>query len=124
MCLTQESEIFVKSDPKIYEQYKLGELISVHLVSVDTNSNLVQLQTKENIPTLSRANSALSTFDNALKEGYLTKRGNSVQSWKRRWCVLQNNFIVYFKKKLVSKIFSVCIVASFGSIIIEYIYIN
>lgn len=52
--------------------------------------------------TTAEVNAALVSFENhAVVEGWLTKLGRNVQSWKRRWCVLQNNFIVYFKNKTV-----------------------
>ena len=49
-----------------------------------------------NIAALRRGSSVMN---NSLKEGYLTKRGNTFQSWKRRWCVLQHSFLFYFRRK-------------------------
>jgi len=31
------------------------------------------------------------------KEGYLTKQGGSIKTWKKRWCVLKDNTIFYFR---------------------------
>lgn len=37
-------------------------------------------------------------YDNAELSGWLTKQGGGVKSWKRRWCVLKDGFISYFKE--------------------------
>lgn len=31
------------------------------------------------------------------KQGYLTKQGGLVRSWKKRWFILKNNYLYYFK---------------------------
>jgi len=33
------------------------------------------------------------------KEGQLTKEGGSIQSWRKRWCVIEDNSLVYYKNK-------------------------
>lgn len=38
------------------------------------------------------------SYNDAELEGYLTKSGGSFKSWKRRWCVLKDGFITYFKQ--------------------------
>ena len=37
-------------------------------------------------------------YSNAELSGWLTKQGGGVKSWKRRWCVLKDGFISYFKE--------------------------
>ena len=46
-----------------------------------------------------------STYANAEKKGYLTKQGGRIKTWKKRWFVLTNNCLYYFREK------TVCIVA-------------
>eukprot|EP01104_Vermistella_antarctica_P019415 TRINITY_DN758_c2_g3_i1.p1 TRINITY_DN758_c2_g3~~TRINITY_DN758_c2_g3_i1.p1 ORF type:complete len:2061 (-),score=458.91 TRINITY_DN758_c2_g3_i1:628-6810(-) len=41
----------------------------------------------------------LSSFHNPEKEGWLKKEGLKYKNWKRRWCILKNNFISYFKSR-------------------------
>lgn len=36
---------------------------------------------------------------NPYYEGHLTKQGHLVKNWKRRWCILQNYKLGYFKTK-------------------------
>ncbi len=36
-------------------------------------------------------------YNNAELSGWLTKQGGGVKSWKRRWCVVKDGFISYFK---------------------------
>jgi len=36
-------------------------------------------------------------LQNAVKEGWLTKQGGVVRSWQRRYCVLKDNLLFYFK---------------------------
>ncbi len=33
------------------------------------------------------------------KEGQLRKEGGSVKSWKTRWCVIEDNHLLYYKNK-------------------------
>jgi len=47
---------------------------------------------------MSQANGANHTHK-VLKEGYLTKEGGGFKSWKRRWFVLRNDALSYFKKE-------------------------
>jgi hypothetical protein len=44
-----------------------------------------------------------STYANAEKKGYLTKQGGRIKTWKRRWFVLTNNCLYYFKTKGVCR---------------------
>ena len=44
-----------------------------------------------------------STYANAEKKGYLTKQGGRIKTWKRRWFVLTNNCLYYFKDKGVCR---------------------
>ena len=37
------------------------------------------------------------------KEGYLTKQGMIRKNWKRRWFILRNNILSYYKSKLSAK---------------------
>ena len=39
-----------------------------------------------------------SVFDNPDKAGYLRKQGGRVKSWKKRWFLLSNSCLYYFKK--------------------------
>ena len=41
---------------------------------------------------------ALGTPD---KEGFLTKQGGKIKTWKRRWFVLKGDTIYYFKTQKV-----------------------
>lgn len=43
--------------------------------------------------------SSISFISNVEKEGYLTKSGKNGRSYKKRWCVLKDNFIYYFKSE-------------------------
>lgn len=38
------------------------------------------------------------TFGKPLKEGWLTKQGGRVKNWKRRWFVLKDNRLYYYKR--------------------------
>lgn len=38
-------------------------------------------------------------FSQAEKKGYLTKQGGRIKTWKRRWCVLSDNCLYYFKSQ-------------------------
>ena len=38
-----------------------------------------------------------SMFANAEKKGWMTKQGGRIKTWKRRWFVLSNNHLYYFK---------------------------
>jgi len=49
-----------------------------------------------------------STYANAEKKGYLTKQGGRIKTWKRRWFVLTNNCLYYFKDKGVCRSTSQC----------------
>eukprot|EP01094_Clydonella_sp_ATCC50884_P021102 TRINITY_DN4557_c0_g1_i1.p1 TRINITY_DN4557_c0_g1~~TRINITY_DN4557_c0_g1_i1.p1 ORF type:complete len:923 (+),score=331.36 TRINITY_DN4557_c0_g1_i1:136-2904(+) len=40
-----------------------------------------------------------STYANAEKKGYLTKQGGRIKTWKKRWFVLTNNCLYYFREK-------------------------
>ena len=40
-----------------------------------------------------------NVFTNADKKGYLTKQGGRVKTWKKRWFVLTNNNLYYFRGK-------------------------
>jgi hypothetical protein len=42
---------------------------------------------------------AVRMFSQADHKGYLTKQGGRVKSWKRRWFVLTDNCLYYFKKE-------------------------
>lgn len=46
-----------------------------------------------------KLNSEHSAFTNAEKKGYLTKQGGRVKTWKKRWFVLANNNLYYFKSR-------------------------
>jgi len=57
--------------------------------------------TFENEEALARAlygNLAAEAIPNPNRCGYLTKQGGSVKSWKRRYFVLKDNFLFYYKK--------------------------
>eukprot|EP01091_Cochliopodium_minus_P009002 TRINITY_DN2134_c2_g1_i2.p1 TRINITY_DN2134_c2_g1~~TRINITY_DN2134_c2_g1_i2.p1 ORF type:complete len:1422 (+),score=367.59 TRINITY_DN2134_c2_g1_i2:21-4286(+) len=38
-------------------------------------------------------------YKDAELQGFLTKNGGSFKSWKRRWCILKDGFITYFKQQ-------------------------
>lgn len=44
-----------------------------------------------------------STFPKE-KAGYLTKQGKTVKNWRKRWIVLKNNHLHYFKAKDVCRV--------------------
>jgi len=52
---------------------------------------------------------ALASFDNPEKESFLKIEGKkSFKSWRRRWCILKDNFISCFKAKGVkNKLFDI-----------------
>jgi hypothetical protein len=33
-------------------------------------------------------------------EGFLVKKGAVVKSWKKRWCILRDNALAYYTKKV------------------------
>lgn len=37
------------------------------------------------------------SFTNAEKKGWLTKQGGRIKTWKRRWFILSDNCLFYFK---------------------------
>ena len=41
-------------------------------------------------------------FGNSLvqKNGWLTKQGGRIKTWKRRWFILSGNCLYYFKEKV------------------------
>jgi len=42
-------------------------------------------------------------WDNPAKEGYLCKRGHVVKNWKKRWFIVKNDMLYYFKDKTDSE---------------------
>ncbi|KAL6065530.1 PH domain-containing protein [Balamuthia mandrillaris] len=40
---------------------------------------------------------SVASLTNPEKEGWLTKQGGSYKSWKKRWCVLKDGTVFYFK---------------------------
>lgn len=40
---------------------------------------------------------SVASLTNPDKDGFLTKQGGSVKNWKKRWCVLKNGTIFYYK---------------------------
>jgi hypothetical protein len=40
---------------------------------------------------------SVASLTNPDKDGYLTKQGGSIKTWKKRWCVLKDGSIFYFK---------------------------
>ncbi|CAG5114531.1 unnamed protein product, partial [Candidula unifasciata] len=42
-------------------------------------------------------NDLMHTFFNPVKEGWLMKQGGRVKNWKRRWFILNDNCLYYFK---------------------------
>jgi hypothetical protein len=40
---------------------------------------------------------SVASLGNPDKDGYLTKRGGNIKTWKKRWCVLKDGSIFYFK---------------------------
>jgi len=64
-----------------------------------TNSVVMDLTQTDKISKRKLLSSV--SYDNSEKEGYLTKMGGSYKSWKKRWCVLKDMFIYYFKAKKV-----------------------
>lgn len=90
--------------PTFRNKVSKEQVITIHLIACNPNSSNEQKQSEgPTSPVSSIRKRTGSVFNSGTKEGYLTKRGNSIQSWKRRWCVLHNNFIFYFRKKQVSK---------------------
>eukprot|EP01102_Stenamoeba_stenopodia_P020703 TRINITY_DN8172_c0_g1_i5.p1 TRINITY_DN8172_c0_g1~~TRINITY_DN8172_c0_g1_i5.p1 ORF type:complete len:1732 (-),score=326.42 TRINITY_DN8172_c0_g1_i5:97-5292(-) len=62
-----------------------------------TNSVVLDSSLSNRLPKKKLLSSV--SYDNSEKEGYLTKMGGSYKSWKKRWCVLKDMFIYYFKTK-------------------------
>jgi hypothetical protein len=48
-----------------------------------------------------------SLFGNAEKKGWCKKQGGRIKTWKKRWLVLKDNCLYYFKKEDVT--FSFCL---------------
>ncbi|KYR00461.1 pleckstrin (PH) domain-containing protein [Tieghemostelium lacteum] len=44
------------------------------------------------------------TRTNILKQGYLTKIGEVVKNWKRRWFIMENNYLFYLKNQRSNKV--------------------
>jgi hypothetical protein len=40
---------------------------------------------------------SVASLPNPDKDGYLTKQGGNIKTWKKRWCVLKDGSIFYFK---------------------------
>lgn len=36
-------------------------------------------------------------------EGFLVKKGAVVKSWKKRWCILRDNALAYYSKKVATQ---------------------
>jgi hypothetical protein len=74
-----------------------------HSGSANDNANI--LQNLEGLgfvasdgfdPSLNRVRPDVQ-YNNAELSGWLTKQGGGVKSWKRRWCVVKDGFISYFR---------------------------
>lgn len=57
-------------------------------------------------------------FMNAEKKGWMTKQGGRIKTWKRRWFILSDNVLYYFKNP------SVCCKFSFFCFLIFFISIH
>jgi len=44
---------------------------------------------------------SLSAGSEAKQQGWLTKQGDTFKTWNRRWCLIKDGFIVYYKSKTV-----------------------
>jgi hypothetical protein len=40
---------------------------------------------------------SVASLTNPDKDGYLMKQGGNIKTWKKRWCVLKDGSIFYFK---------------------------
>lgn len=80
--MTQED--FIKNNKKI-DQGK--DLPKKYLKKIYNNIKRDQIQ----------MDAGVSVYHNAEKKGWLLKRGGRIKTWKRRWFVLNDNCLYYFK---------------------------
>ncbi|KAK2843330.1 hypothetical protein Q7C36_011545 [Tachysurus vachellii] len=55
------------------------------------------------------------------KSGYLLKMGSQVKAWKRRWFILRNGEILYYKSPLITEKKTFCLTADSPNILEEWI---
>jgi hypothetical protein len=51
-------------------------------------------------PRLSHSLSVLSPQEVILKQGYMVKRGSKVKTWKKRWFILTQKELRYYKSEV------------------------
>eukprot|EP01132_Coremiostelium_polycephalum_P009911 gene9911-12154_t len=89
--LSRGGSLKKKLTPKNFQQFKSNSSMSFFNTSVITHNN-------------NRLPHIVLTRNNIIKEGYLTKIGEIVKNWKRRWFIFENGYLFYLRNQSSSKV--------------------
>lgn len=76
------------------------EKAQAFLDEIDEETKSLQ-QKKENQPV------AVDAGKRIFFQGHLTKQGNSVKSWRKRWFELKNNLLKYYRYRIIFELIKI-----------------
>lgn len=84
----------------VEESHQYTELVHHAVTNMMSESSDSEVET-ESIPSngIQRSSVDLKTMAISSKEGYLTKLGRIVKSWRVRWFILRNQYLSYYRTK-------------------------